>query len=88
MPDLIPLSLSMMMTQEVRQAFDTLGLTHDSSIEEVKRVYKEKAGEYHPDKVNSLPKEFRDLAHEKMVKFTNAFDTLKEFFSRIKNDSQ
>jgi uncharacterized membrane protein YkvA (DUF1232 family) len=54
-----------------------LGIAPGASAEEIDKAYKTLAMQYHPDRVNHLGKEFRELAHEKMVEIQQAYDTLR-----------
>lgn len=54
----------------VSEYYDILGLTANSSIDEIKRAYRKKARIYHPD-INHLPE-----AKEMFIKVTEAYDFL------------
>jgi len=64
--------------EEVREEdpYKILGVKPDASREEIKSAYKKLAAQYHPDKVQHLGKEFRELAHKKFVAIQTAYDTL------------
>ncbi len=58
--------------------FDALGVSEDASPEEVTRAYRRLAAQYHPDKVQHLGEEFRDLAEKKFKQIQAAYDELKK----------
>jgi DnaJ like chaperone protein len=64
----------------VDQAYKALECTPDMSDEEIKKVYRRKCLEYHPDKLASkgLPDEFMQYAHEQLAKINEAYDTIKK----------
>jgi DnaJ like chaperone protein len=64
----------------VDQAYQVLECTPDMSDEEIKKVYRAKCLEYHPDKLASkgLPDEFMQYAHEQLTKVNEAYDTIKK----------
>ena len=55
-----------------------LGVKRGATKEEIKAAYKKLASEYHPDKVQHLGREFRDLAQKKFVLIQNAYDMVKK----------
>jgi len=55
---------------------DVLGIPTDADEEEVRRAYRRKAAQYHPDKVSHLGPEFRDLAEARMREINAAYRTL------------
>ena len=55
-----------------------LGVKRGATKEEIKSAYKKLASEYHPDKVQHLGREFRDLAQKKFVSIQNAYDMVKK----------
>lgn len=62
------------------EAYATLDSTPDMSDEEIKRAYRQKCVEFHPDKLASkgLPEEFMQYANEQLAKINEAFDTVKK----------
>ena len=62
------------------EAYATLDCTPDMSDEEIKRAYRQKCVEFHPDKLASkgLPEEFMQYANEQLAKINEAFDTVKK----------
>lgn len=61
-------------------AYKVLDISPDASDEEVRRVYRRKCMEFHPDKLASkgLPDEFMQYAHEQLAKINEAYDTIKK----------
>lgn len=57
-------------------------ITIDFSI--LKRKYKEKLTEYHPDKTSALGKKLQDLAHETTIEINDNYETLMEYFCDIR----
>jgi DnaJ like chaperone protein len=61
-------------------AYKVLGVSPDATDAEIKKVYREKCNEFHPDKLASkgLPDEFMDYAHDQLAKVNDAYDTIKK----------
>ncbi len=53
-----------------------LGIGKDASTEEIQKAYKRLAGKYHPDKVQHLGEEFRELAEKRFKEIQQAYDHL------------
>jgi DnaJ like chaperone protein len=51
-----------------------LGVDPLASMEEVRRVYRQRISEYHPDKVAGLGVELRELAEKKAKEINRAYD--------------
>lgn len=64
----------------VDQAYKVLECTPEMSDAEIKKAYREKCVEFHPDKLASqgLPDEFMKFAHEQLTQVNDAYDTLKK----------
>lgn len=58
----------------MRNPYEVLGVREGSSIEEVKKAYKELVRKYHPDQYQNHP--LSDLAEEKLKEINTAYDTL------------
>jgi uncharacterized membrane protein YkvA (DUF1232 family) len=56
--------------------YTVLGVPRGASQQEIKKAYYELAAKYHPDKVNHLGDEFKELAHKKFVKIQRAYQRL------------
>jgi DnaJ like chaperone protein len=67
-------------TRALDNAYQVLECTPDMSDDEIKKVYRGKCLEYHPDKLASkgLPDEFMHYAHEQLAKINEAYDTIKK----------
>ena len=59
--------------------YKILGISKSAGIEEVQKRYKELIKKYHPDKLQGmgLPKEFIDLANEKLTAINKAYNEIK-----------
>lgn len=62
----------------VEAAYASLGLTRAPTQEELRAAFREKAQQYHPDKVASMAPEFREVAERKMREINAAYELLKE----------
>jgi len=61
-------------------AYKVLEVTPDMTDAEIKKIYRQKCVEFHPDKLASkgLPKEFMEYANEQLSKINEAYDTIKK----------
>lgn len=66
---------------KIKEAFEILGINPNNSFEEVKRKYKEKIYEFHPDKYVNLTQDEQLLIQEKAKKINSAYETLKKFYT-------
>jgi hypothetical protein len=57
--------------------YEIIGISVNSTREEIMSAYQRMAKMYHPDKVATLGKEFRDLAESKMKEINHAYEILK-----------
>ena len=62
---------------ERTKALNTLGLEEGASDYEIKKAYRRNAAKYHPDKLAHLGAEFSDVAHQKFIEVTSAYEHLK-----------
>lgn len=60
-----------------KDPYNVLNIDRGSSEFEIKRAYKEMLSKYHPDKVAHLGKELQDLAHEKVIEITEAYNDIE-----------
>jgi hypothetical protein len=60
-----------------RDAYTILGVRRGASFDEIRRAYRERMKEYHPDKVAGLGAELRELAERKAKEINMAFEELK-----------
>jgi len=56
--------------------YTVLNIPVDASDEKIKKAYKELAGKYHPDKVQHLGDEFREIAEKRFKEIQNAYQEL------------
>lgn len=54
----------------------TLGIPQDATLDEIKRAYRARAKEYHPDNVARLGPKLRQLAEVEMKKINGAYEIL------------
>ena len=59
-----------------KDPFIVLGISRDSSPEEIRKAYRELVNQYHPDKVAYLGKEFRELAEVRFKEINKAYQEL------------
>ena len=69
---------------KISNAYEILGVTKDMSLDEIKKVYRVKRKEFHPDALISkgLPEELIEKAKEKFIEIQAAF----EIIEKEKND--
>jgi DnaJ like chaperone protein len=53
-----------------------LGVSRNASPAEIRQAYRELAQRYHPDKVNHLGEEFRELAEKRFKEVQHAYQEL------------
>lgn len=68
----------------MKNYYDVLGVTPTATFEEIKAAYREKAKQYHPDKVSHLGTEFQELAERRMKELNEAY----EFLTKSYDDNQ
>ena len=68
------------LTPTADPAYAVLGVSPDASDDEVKKAFRAKVMEYHPDKIVSkgLPEEFLKFAEEKFKEVNEAYDRIKD----------
>jgi len=54
--------------------FEILGVAPTASTDEIKAAYRERARQYHPDRVEGLGFEFQQIAEQKMKQLNAAYD--------------
>jgi DnaJ like chaperone protein len=67
-------------SQQIENAYKTLGASPTASDEELKRTYRKLMSENHPDKLagRGLPESMRDMAEERTREISHAYDVIKE----------
>jgi len=65
---------------DISECYEILGCTPDSNEEDIKRAYRKKCIEYHPDKIASkgLPDGFMKFAEDQMQQITSSYSTIME----------
>lgn len=58
-------------------AYAVLGVTSSASPDEVRKAFRERAQQYHPDKVAHMAPEFREMAEQKMKQINDAYARIK-----------
>lgn len=54
-----------------------LGLKTKATREQIKKAYRKRIAEYHPDKVQRMAPEIRELAQKRTTELTEAYNYLK-----------
>jgi len=67
-------------TKKKKRPYAVLGVTPSSSNEEIKRAYRQRVSEYHPDKIASkgLPDEFIKFANDKFREIQEAYESIRK----------
>lgn len=68
--------------------YEVLGVREDSSWRDIAAAYRQKAQQYHPDKLAGLASEFQILAEERMKEVNAAYSTLKQQGKNKSSDSE
>jgi DnaJ like chaperone protein len=71
-------SIKSMFVKNAESSYQVLGISINSTDEEIKKAYRKLAKEYHPDKVSYLGEEFKKSAEEKFKKINDAYETIKK----------
>jgi len=71
-------SIKSMFYKDTHTAYSILGVSPDSTDDEVKKAYRKMAVEYHPDKVSYLGEDVQNSAKEKFQKINQAYDSIKK----------
>lgn len=59
-----------------RSPHEVLGVSPQSTPDEIKQAYRRLAGQYHPDKVSHLGEEFKQLAEKRFKEIQDAYQEL------------
>lgn len=62
----------------INEAYEILGVPNGASTKECKLAYKRLMSKFHPDKVQHLDEEWRNLAEEKCKSFTKAWSIIEK----------
>ena len=62
--------------REPEDPYSILGVNRGEDIEEIRRRYKEKLLQYHPDRVQHLGKEFQEMAERRTKEITEAYQRI------------
>lgn len=64
----------------LENAYKVLNVSPETSDAEIKKIYRQKCVEFHPDKLASkgLPEEFMTYAHDQLAKVNEAYDVIKK----------
>ena len=64
----------------LENAYKVLEVAPDATDADIKKIYRQKCVEFHPDKLASkgLPDEFMTYAHDQLAKVNEAYDTVKK----------
>jgi DnaJ like chaperone protein len=67
-------------TMSIAKAYEILGCSENSSDEEIRRAYKQKVKEFHPDRLMSkgLPEAFIKFANEQMNLINQAYEVIRK----------
>jgi DnaJ like chaperone protein len=71
-------SIKSMFYSDTHVAYSILGVTPESTDEEIKKAYRKMAVEYHPDKVSYLGEDVQHTAKEKFQKINHAYESIKK----------
>ena len=63
---------------DLASCYDALEISPDATDQEVKKAYRKKAAQFHPDKVQSanVSGAYIQEAHERFIKISNAYETI------------
>ena len=67
-------------TSSHQDAYMILGVRRGDNFDEIRRAYRERMKEYHPDRVAGLGSELRELAERKAKEINMAFEELKRTY--------
>lgn len=69
-----------------RTYYEILDVSFDASLDEIRKAYRRRASECHPDKVRNLDIEIRQLAEAKMMQINEAYKVLGDEQQRAEYD--
>ena len=59
-----------------KNPYEILGINKNATKDEIQKAYKDKAKQYHPDKVSHLGEELQKIANEKFLEIQKDYDFL------------
>ena len=62
---------------EPTDPYEILGVAKSASADEVKKAYRDLLGKYHPDRLQHLGGEFREMAARKAAAINGAYESVK-----------
>jgi uncharacterized membrane protein YkvA (DUF1232 family) len=65
-----------------KSPYEILGVDESASWADIQTAYKNKAKQYHPDKLSHLGEEFSTLANEKFLEIQQAYAKLKSIYNK------
>ncbi len=65
---------------DIRHCYETLELTPDASVEDVKQAYRDLVNIWHPDRVSNNPR-LKQKAEEKLKQINTAYEGLLSYFN-------
>lgn len=67
-------------SRDLAKHYEVLGVTQSASKSEIKKAYRQKVAEYHPDKIEGkgLPPEFIKFANDKVAEINASYDAVME----------
>lgn len=71
-------SIKNMFYQDISSAYKVLGVSPDSTDQEIKKAYRKMAVKYHPDKVSDLGEEHQKAAKDKFQHVQEAYEKIKK----------
>lgn len=65
-------------TTSLAKHYENLGVTADTPTAEIKKAYRQKANEFHPDKIEGkgLPPEFTKFANDQLAQINESYDAI------------
>ncbi len=64
---------------DLQSAYDILGISENSTKEEIKSAYRKKILEYHPDRTGGLGEKLKDVAEAEAKKINSAYEIIMKF---------
>ena len=71
-------SIESMFKEDLESAYTVLGVSIESSNQEIKRAYRKMTNKYHPDKISHLGDDFKEIAEEKFKSVSDAYHKIKK----------